>query len=287
MATDYLHVDVFSARPYSGNSLAVFPNCAGLTTDQMLRITQELRHFETVFFVPTDKVSVVRARVFDLFEELPFAGHPLIGGAAVLHHRTGHPGAQTWTIELPSKSVTLSTDRTAGGYYGLMDQGAPEVLPPIKRPVDLPQSFGLSPSQLHHELPLQVVSTGLRYLIVPVAAGALAQARPRHDISAMLGGIGAQFAVLFEEAALEIRHWNNDGIVEDVATGSAAGVIGAYRLWHGLARGGETFILQQGRYAGRPSALRVQPEGTSQAIQTVKVGGDVAFVGHGSLNALP
>ena len=58
-----------------------------------------------------------------------------------------------------------------------------------------------------------------------------------------------------------MRHWNNDGIIEDVATGSAAGTIGAYRLRHGLARGGDTFILNQGQFTGRPSELRVLPEG--------------------------
>jgi len=50
MTTDYVHVDVFSSLPYSGNSLAVFPDARGLTAMQMLRITRELRHFETVFF---------------------------------------------------------------------------------------------------------------------------------------------------------------------------------------------------------------------------------------------
>ena len=287
MAANYMHVDVFSTRPYSGNSLAVFPNSPGLTADQMLRITQELRHFETVFFEPTGKASAVRARVFDLFEELPFAGHPLIGGAAVLHQQAGHAGPQTWTIELASKIVTVDTDRSEGGYYGLLDQGTPEVLAPMDRHDAFPEAFGLSHSDLHPELPPQVVSTGLRYLIVPVVSGVLGRARIRRDITPLLSGIGAQFAVLFDEAALEIRHWNNDGIVEDVATGSAAGTIGAYRLRHGLVRGGETFILHQGQYVGRPSALRIQPEGTAESIRTVKVGGDVALVGRGTLDVLP
>ncbi|MGZ3585472.1 MAG: PhzF family phenazine biosynthesis protein, partial [Ktedonobacterales bacterium] len=86
MSLEYLHVDVFSHAPYSGNSLAVFPNASGLSRDQMLRITQELRHFESIFLEPADDSNTVRARIFDLFEELPFAGHPTIGAAAVLHH---------------------------------------------------------------------------------------------------------------------------------------------------------------------------------------------------------
>ena len=287
MAIEFTHVDVFSARPYSGNSLAVFSDSSGLTTEQMLRITQELRHFEAVFFEPTGNASVFRARVFDLFEELPFAGHPLIGGGAVLHHQAGLREPQTWTVELASKTVTVNTDRTDGGYYGLLDQGTPSLSPPLDRLAVFPESFGLSQSDLHPDLPPQVVSTGLRYLILPVVQGALGRARIRRDLTSMLGGIGAQFAVLFDEAALEIRHWNNDGIVEDVATGSAAGTIGAYRLRHGLTRGGESFMLHQGQYVGRRSVLRVRSEGTAEAIQTIKVGGDVAFVGCGTLDALP
>ena len=287
MATDFRHVDVFTSRPYGGNSLAVFPNSAGLTAKQMLRITQELRHFESVFFEPTDRVSTFRARVFDLFQELPFAGHPLIGGAVVLHEQAGHSGSQAWTIELASKTVTVNTDFSERGFYGLLDQGAPEFWQPMSRQDAFPEAFGLSHSDMHPDLPPQVVSTGLRYLILSVVSGSLGRARIDRDITSLLDGVGAQFAVLFDEAALEIRHWNNDGVVEDVATGSAAGAIGAYRLRHGLAQGGESFILHQGQYAARPSELRIQPEGTSELIRTVKVGGDVAIVGRGTLDVLP
>ncbi len=287
MTMSYVHVDVFSSLPYSGNSLAVFPNATGLTTTQMLRVTQELHHFETVFFEPTTQTAMVRARVFDLFEELPFAGHPLIGGAAVLHHGSGREGPQVWRIELSAKTVSVTTDRTERGYYGLLDQGAPEFLETIDRRDTFSAAFGLAPSDLNPDLPIQVVSTGLRYLILPVARGALEKARIQRDITDLLRGVGAQFAVLFDEATLEVRHWNNDGIVEDVATGSAAGTIGAYRLRHRLARGGETFVLNQGQYTGRPSTLRVQPEGTPEDVHTVKVGGDVSLVGHGTLDVLP
>jgi PhzF family phenazine biosynthesis protein len=287
MTTNYVHVDVFSSLPYSGNSLAVFPDARGLAAAQMLRITQELRHFETVFFEPTSQPATVSARVFDLFEELPFAGHPLIGGAVVLHHSSARVGPQAWRIELPHKTVSVTTDRTARGYYGLLDHGAPEFLETVDRRATFAAAFGLVPSDLNPALPLQVVSTGLRYLIVPVTRGALERARIRSDITELLQGISSQFAVLFDEASLEVRHWNNDGVVEDVATGSAAGTIGAYRLRHRLTRGGEAFVLNQGQYTGRPSTLRVQPEGTPEDVRTVKVGGDVALVGRGTLEVLP
>jgi trans-2,3-dihydro-3-hydroxyanthranilate isomerase len=284
---EYTHVDVFSEQPYGGNSVPVFPDAGGLTADQMLRITQELRHFEAIFLEPTTEANTVQARVFDSFEELPFAGHPVLGAAATLHQASGAATAQTWQVELPGKVVRVITTRTPLGYYGLLDQGAPEFLGAVAGSEEIPGAFNLEPSDLHDDLPLEVVSTGLRYLIVPVKPGALERARIASDVSELLAGVRAQFAVLFDEAALEVRHWNNDGVIEDIATGSAAGTVGAYRLRHGLARGGEMFALNQGRFTGRPSTLRVQPEGTAEAIRTILVGGDVAFVGRGTLEVLP
>src|SRR5882757_9082740 len=100
----YRHVDVFSETPFGGNSLPVFADARDLVGDQMLRITQELRHFEGIFLQPTDDPGTVGARIFDLFGELPFAGHPIIGAAAVLHEQSGLGGAQRWKFQLPSKT---------------------------------------------------------------------------------------------------------------------------------------------------------------------------------------
>jgi trans-2,3-dihydro-3-hydroxyanthranilate isomerase len=283
----YSHVDVFSQSPFGGNSLPVFPDARDLTGEQMLRITQEMRHFEAIFLQPTGQPGTVRARIFDLVDELPFAGHPIIGAAAVLHQRSGAAGAQSWRFQLPSKTVEITTEATAGGYSGLLDQGAPEFLGSMDDGSQVAPAFNLAPHDLAPDLPMEVVSTGLRYLIVPVRPGALARARISRDITELLRGANAQFAVLLDESAVEVRHWNNDGIIEDVATGSAAGTIGAYRLRHGLVRGGDTFILNQGQFTGRPSKLRVLPEGDANRVETVKVGGDVSFVGHGVIEALP
>ncbi len=284
---DFVHVDVFSRTPYSGNSLPVFPEAGGLEVEEMLQITRELRHFEAIFLEPTADPGTVRTRIFDQFEELPFAGHPIIGAAAVLHARSGADDTRSWQFALPGRSVTVTTERTRQGYSGLLDQGAPEFLGEVDAPDELARGFGLTARDLRPDLPAEVVSTGLRYLIIPVQPGALARARIPHDITALLSRHRAQFAVLLDEAALEVRHWNNDGLVEDVATGSAAGTIGAYRLKHGLACPDETFVLQQGRFSGRPSQLRVRPEGPATAITTVKVGGDVVLIGSGTLHARP
>lgn len=220
MTLQYSHVDVFSSRPYSGNSLPVFTDSRGLSAGQMLRITKELRHFEAIFLEPTHEPNTVRARVFDLFEELPFAGHPIIGAGAVLHQAASQAESATWQFVLANKTVTISTVRTADGYCGLLDQGTPEFLGVIDPAEWVASAFGLVSSDLRSDLPVEVVDTGLRYLVVPVVSGALKRARIREDVTERLLSVGAQFAVLLDESALEVRHWNNDGIVEDIATGS-------------------------------------------------------------------
>lgn len=287
MNLNYRHVDVFSRVPFGGNSLPVFPDAGDLTAEQMLRITQEMRHFEAIFLHATDRPGTVLARIFDLFEELPFAGHPIIGAAAVLHERSGAGGAQSWRFQLASKTVEVRTEVTGRGYSGWLDQGVPEFSGTVDDGDQIARAFNLAPQDLAADLPMEVVSTGLRYLIVPVRPGVLARARISRDITDLLRDANAQFAVLLDESAVEVRHWNNDGILEDVATGSAAGTIGAYRLRHGLVCGGQTFTLNQGQFTGRPSELQVRPEGDSNRIETVHVGGDVSFVGHGAIEALP
>jgi len=284
---DYIHVDVFSAHPFSGNSLPVFLDANGLSGTEMLRITQELRHFEAIFLRSTDRVDTMEARIFDLFGELPFAGHPLLGAAAALHDRSGSADDFTWRFMLGNREVTVAVERTAIGFSVRMDQGAPEFLTEVGGRDDIAHAFSLSPTDLDPDLPCEVVSTGLRYLIVPVRPDALAWARVASDLTSFLMDRGAQFAVLFDKSGMEVRHWNNDGIMEDVATGSAAGTIGAFCLKHGIVVANESFVLHQGRHTGRPSQLRVIAEGSRDVVTTVKVGGDVAVVGRGTLEARP
>lgn len=284
---EYVHVDVFTKAAYGGNSLPVFLNARGLGDAQMLRITQELHHFEAIFLEPSHQADTVRARVFDQFEELPFAGHPLLGAAAVLHAKSCSVQPHTWRLQLQSRVVSLTTDRKGSGFRAWMNQGAPVFLGTVPKSAELAEAVGLGVTDLHADLPAEVVSTGLRYLIVPVSPGGLERANIRNDLTALLHAVRAEFLVIFDAVTLEIRHWNNDGVVEDAATGSAAGTIGAYRLRHGLTTGGITFSLYQGRFLGRPSTLLVQPEGRSDAIENVRVGGDVVLLGRGHLDVLP
>ncbi|MDE4173451.1 PhzF family phenazine biosynthesis protein [Phaeobacter sp. PT47_59] len=282
---NFIHCDVFAARPYAGNSLSVFPDSKGLRPAQMLTMTQELRHFESIFL--DEHEGHIKARVFDLVEELPFAGHPIIGAACSLHRASGAQGTKEWRFTLRGdRRVRITTTARAGRYFGTLDQGRPCFLAtvPDSRRAEFARAFNLAPSDLA-DLPLEVISTGLKYLVIPVKGG-LEQARITiPDLETRLHILGAEFAYLFDVTRLEGRHWNNDGVMEDVATGSAAGVIGAYALKHGLVPAGRSFSLQQGHFMDRPSELRVTPYGSAAEITRVTVTGEVSFVGSGALVA--
>jgi trans-2,3-dihydro-3-hydroxyanthranilate isomerase len=285
------HVDVFATRPYSGNSLAVFPAAAGLSAAQMGLITREMRHFESIFLQPGDGDHDWHARVFDLSEELDFAGHPLIGAACVLHSLQGTSGGEQWLIRTPARRAEIRTERRGPARFeAVLDQGIAEFLagPGLPARADIASWFSLVEADLDPVLAPQVISTGLRYLVLPVRGDALPRARIKvTDLGVRLAHLGAQFAYLLDARGIEARHWSNDGLIEDVATGSGAGCAAAYLRRHGLLGDGETARLRQGRLAGRPSEIAIRAHGTGPAIRSVEVGGEVVLLGEGRLHALP
>ncbi len=286
---EYHHIDVFAPKPFSGNSLTVFLDAGSLHPSQMLRITQEMRHFESIFLSPAEGPNRYHAQVFDSIGELDFAGHPLLGAACVLHSRSDMGERAAWTFILRAKTVKVITDRVGTTFRALVDQGRPEFLGevPSSRRKEFATALSLEAGQLSRNLPLEVVSTGLQYLIVPIENG-LEQARiVTADFDALLRTVSAQFAYVLDVRELEGRHWNNDGVMEDVATGSAAGTVGAYLTRHERIPAGDEFILRQGRFLGRPSEMRVRSEGTPGNVTRVEVGGDVALVSRGVVDALP
>jgi len=285
----YHHVDVFTQSPFGGNSLAVFPRTHGLSGSQMLTLTQELRHFESIFLEPLGDTNTFRARIFDLVEELDFAGHPLIGAAAVLHSLTNDTQPRQWRFQLAHKSVVAETSETIDGYFASLDQGRPDFLPSTSNScrARLAAALDLDEDDLSPHHPIEVVSTGLRYLIVPLQRG-LERARiVDREFTTLLASFNAQFAYVLDVHCMEGRHWNNDGLTEDVATGSAAGTVGAYAVRHGLVAPEEAFVLHQGRFTGRPSQIRVCASGSRVHVNRVVVGGHIAMVSQGAFHSLP
>lgn len=285
---EYLHLDVFTREPLAGNGLTVFLGCADWPAPAMQALTREMRQFESIFLSETREPDTVRARIFTLEEELPFAGHPVLGAAAALHLRSGGPGSgdeRAWRFALDAGTVAVRTACRGSWCEAAMDQGRAAFGPPLDAAAAAPfaAALGLTPADLRPDFPLQVVSTGLPYLLIPVRGG-LDRAGVRiPDLEARLAGIGARFAYVLDVASREGRTWDNPGAAEDVATGSAAGPVGAYLVRRGAARAGEELILAQGRFLGRPSSMRVTVARDGADELAVTVAGDVVLVGMGRL----
>lgn len=285
----YFHVDVFSDHPLGGNGLAVcFPDraphngVAPHSSETLQAIAREFNQFETAFVYP-EAGGAWPVRIFTVDEELPFAGHPLLGSAAVIH-RAFYPSEPDVSLSLrlgERRLDIVSSRRTSDGhvvYTETMNQGQPSFIGRVG-PEHFPEiaaAFGLAPCDLDSRYPLDVVSTGLPYLLVPLASGLDRAHVERADLESYLSRFGAKFAYLFDTGTLECRTWDNAGRVEDVATGSAAGPLCAWLVNMGLRKPGEKIILSQGRFVGRPSSItgRVGASG-------VYVTGDVAIFAEG------
>lgn len=279
----YRHVDVFSDTPFSGNGLTVFVLETELSTDVMQTVTQEMRQFESIFLNPTAAPNEFRARVFTMEEELDFAGHPTLGAACVLHEKFIKAERAEWQIALNAKTVAVETVRNGANFKASMEQGKPEfgaIIEGEKRSAFI-RALNLSERDVADNLPLEIVSTGLPYLIVPLKRNLESAKIIVPNFEERLAEFGAKFVYVFQLSVMEGRTWDNFGLVEDAATGSAAGPMSAFLVKHGICPPETEFVLHQGSFLMRPSKLFVKVGGTRENISTVKVAGDVCLIASG------
>lgn len=250
-------VDVFASRPLAGNGLTVFYQPQLPDTDTMLALTREMRQFESIFLAPMSESGHYRARIFTMEEELDFAGHPILGAAAQLRWWFGCDESQYWHLHLNHSVICVSTEEKQGMQVTMQQPMAVfgQMMTAEQRS-SLLQAFSLTEAH-GAELPMQQVSCGLPYVIVPLQSG-IEQARQCISAEAMteiLRPVGAKFAYLLDVHQAEGRTWDPAGQIEDIATGSAAGPAAAYlqRYCHY----GEHIRLQQGRFLQRPSEIQV------------------------------
>ena len=300
----FYQADVFTGQPFGGNPVAVFPNAQGLTDFELQQIAREMNLSETVFVLPpTDEAAVVRLRIFTPTQEIPFAGHPVLGTFYVL--------AQLGLIAVTDGVTRVMQECNIGLYpveihardgqvtRVVMTQPKPLFLGTVEETEDLfhiSKALGLPKYQIvDTKAPVMVVSTGLPVVIVPVRAlTAVRSIEPDGsaivDICERFGtnGIMVYTTMTVEDhATVHTRMFAPAiGILEDPATGSASGAMGAYLVHNGLVEVGPLteIIIEQGYEIGRPSRILVQVESDDDAIQTVKVGGQVVMVVEGTLS---
>jgi len=297
----YLHLDVFSARPFEGNQLAVFLDGAGWQTEVMQAIAKEMNFSESTFVLPPEVAGTdMRVRIFTPGEELPMAGHPTIGTAFALAHvgvLEPPQGQVVFGLGVGPTPVELAWGEKALAF-AWMTQQKPTFGAPLAEPALAAVALSVSVDAVAATgLPVQVVSCGVPYLIVPLASrGAVDSARLNLTAYERLGaetGLGSIAIYLFtterapgDSATVYSRMFAPSiGIGEDPATGSAAGPLGCYLVSQGVvgAVNAGTIVNLQGVRMGRPSVIHTAIASQDGTITRVRVGGEAVLVGEGTI----
>jgi len=294
-------VDVFTDRALAGNPLAVILDGEGLISEDMQALAREMNLSETTFVLaPTKPQADYRLRIFTPMKEIPFAGHPSIGTAHALIEDGKINLEQQLTIvqqELAIGVLPIEIElQRDGGHVITMTQGRPRLGRTIADVQDLAQALGISAHDIaSDELPVQISSTGLDQLMVPIRSlerfatiapdfEQLKELESRYSVS------GCSVFVLKAsdpEASVHVRFFAPSvGVLEDPATGSAAGALGAYLVAHKVfgSEGPVSFNIEQGSELQRPSLITVTIHHNKGIPNLVKVGGRAVTVLNGEIS---
>ncbi len=295
LTLSYLHYDVFTDEALAGNQLAVFLDGRSVPGERMQRIAREMNFSETTFILPAGNPGTnARIRIFTPGRELPMAGHPTIGSTFALAH-VGFipPGAPRFVCELGVGPVPVDLEWEGDRLrFAWMTQRTPTFEAPVRHRAEVAAAIGLEEKDLVGDLPIQAVSCGVPFLLVPLrdtvtvdrAATDGSAFRRLHERTGIDLPI---FLFSFTRPALaHSRMFAPElGIVEDPATGSASGPLGCYMVQHGLVEGAQAqhIISMQGVAMGRPSKIHIAITGDRDAITDVKVGGQAVLVAQGEM----
>jgi len=285
-----VQVDVFTKNRLEGNALAVVTDATGLIDEEMQALSKETNLSETTFVFPrdaaTEKSRGVRVRIFTVAEELPFAGHPTLGTAFVLRGGSGTPEI---LLDLNVGSVPVCYEDTPGQpSFGEMRQRDPEF--GARHDAEtIARVTGLALKDIDTSVPIESVSTGLSYTIVPIKSLAALQ-NLRIDLHAgaeYLQKSGGKFfyfvsrETLNPAARLHARMLFYNG--EDPATGSAGGCAAAWMAAHAIAAPNERVMIEQGVEMKRPSEIFVRANRDAGVVNNVRVGGNCIEVMRGEV----
>lgn len=275
-------VDVFTDRALAGNQLAVFPDGDAVPEHLLQPLALELGFSETVFVFPPAGNETASVRIFTPANEIPFAGHPVLGTAVALAIARDLDSVDLAT---PQGLVPLQiTDRTASSAFGRMSQPIPTVAA-YDDIVPLFAALRITGSQL----PVEVYDNGLPHLYVALPdLESLAAISPDFTALATLARTGGMAILGVNCFAGSGRTWTTrmfapaDGVPEDAATGSAAGPLACHLARHGLIAFSDEIEISQGTAIGRPSTLYATAYATDGDITRVEVAGGAVVVASGS-----
>jgi trans-2,3-dihydro-3-hydroxyanthranilate isomerase len=283
----FVQVDVFTSVPLEGNQLAVFADGSGLSDAEMQALAKETNLSETAFILPRDAATErergVRVRIFTTTEELPFAGHPTLGTAMVLR---GNGKAEEIALDLNVGRIPVRFSTRDGLPFGIMTQRDPEFKNKHSRE-DVARAAGLAVEDIADDLPIQTVSTGNAFAIVPLKSLSVLQnlSPTWANMKAYLDKSDAKFfyfvsrETLNPEAKLQSRMIFYNG--EDPATGSAAGPCAAWAVQYGVVPADQQVLMEQGVEMKRRSRIFFSAGRNGGRIVNVRVGGHVTEVARG------
>jgi trans-2,3-dihydro-3-hydroxyanthranilate isomerase len=296
----YLHYDVFTDAAFEGNQLAVFPEPAGLTTDEMQTITREMNFSECTFIFPPETPGTdVRMRIFTPGEELPMAGHPTIGSTfALAAEGVIAPGQAGFVFGLGVGPTPVSLEWKGKALdFAWMTQKNPEFGPEIKDRAAFAGALGVATGDLA-DAPPQRVSCGVPFLFAALrsrtAVDRVAVDSKAYVAAGTTAGVGdlplfifttERGAVAGEEAVYSRMLAPQFGIFEDPATGGASGPLGCYLFLHRLVPRERLShaVSLQGVKMRRPSRIHIAIDAKGDDITRVRVGGRSVLVGDGRL----
>jgi trans-2,3-dihydro-3-hydroxyanthranilate isomerase len=290
----YRFLDVFTPVPFRGNALAVFPDARELPEHLMQPIAAQLNLSETTFVLPSPEPECdYRVRIFTPTVEMPMAGHPTVGTAWVLEEerRIAEPGRRRDAVTFLEGVGPIRVQRTSaarGGSMWWMSQLAPKLGARGENRGEVAAALGLDAADLEPDLPLEVISCGVPFLLVPLRRlEALGRLQPRLEKWQAVVASGADAAYCFAldagESGVDVRcrmFAPTYGVAEDPATGSAAGPLGCYLVRHRRREVGRMLAVQ-GVEIGKRSEIHIEIEGGPTAITAVRVGGECAGLGEG------
>jgi len=292
----FRHVDVFSEKMFGGNQLAVFTDAKGLNKKEMQELAREMNFSETAFVMPSrDRDVDAHVRIFTPWEEIPFAGHPVIGTAFVLvesSNRKRKKKVEGVTLKLGSGNVRIDVEYAKKKPpYFVMHQPIPEFGVAIQDRGQAAMAVGLDKENV---VGGGVVSNGLDFLVMEIdALEHVRKAQLNVDmavkVSRRYGVCGIYIFSRYERGKFDIHSRffaPSLGVYEDAATGSASGAVGGY-----LARILKFPIelkvrIEQGVEIHRPSSIYVDVKCERGVISDVRVGGYVVPVAEGVVEML-
>ncbi len=305
--TDFFIVDVFSVDRYTGNQLAVFLNGHTYNTEQMQTLAREMHFSETTFIMQSAEeiaqqdttVLIIPVRIFTPASEIPFAGHPTLGTAFVVQQQLIQHPIETLSLQMSGGLIPVQfTYHNAQPYLLTMTQNQP-VFGAIIDKHDMAKCLNLSIDAFNEQYPVQIVSTGLPFIIVAL--------KQREDVQKawvqlqVLQSLAPQvepdanilvFAMdpIDEDNDVHVRVFVPElGVSEDPATGSANGCLCAFLLRYPVpeentarATHSLTLRVEQGYAIDRPSLLYLNGKRVND-LYDIRVGGSVHFVARAEL----